>query len=144
MGNGNDNVQVMKRIVLLALVSLGASCAPSEIKPDFARFSRCDEKEVKVTAVGATDAHNELYRANGCGQSAEYICSETQRCVSPQVVVVKRHASVFRCNVESIEVAKLDAGGWQTSGCGHQLTFNCLEMRDTLARCVAETESQFH
>jgi hypothetical protein len=122
-------------VILVALTG----CTPSEVTRDYSRCSGCPQDKIEVSGVGYSNLHNEKYRASGCGQSAEYICGN-QECSSPQVVVTKRHASLFSCNVKEIHVDYLEGGSWRSAGCGHQMTFNCFETKETLSRCIAETE----
>jgi hypothetical protein len=59
-----------KRSVLLcALLALGCSTATSRLRSRFANERGCPE-----TQVGVTERGGNVYRATGCGKSAEYVC----------------------------------------------------------------------
>jgi hypothetical protein len=131
------------RILQIALAtSLLSACAPSHIATDYARYSSCPEEKVQVTKLEESRTGRPRYRASGCGNGAEYICGEAEDCVSPMIIVARRHAKQFRCGVDFVTVEYMDGGSWRASGCDHEMTYQCFETRDIVSRCIAETDDR--
>jgi len=131
----------MRRVAALAFVVLSTGCTPTGITQDFSRFSRCPEKEIEVID-GDHDSgfRGEAYKASGCGITADYVCRNLS-CESPQIIVVKRHAAMYGCNVANVHVDRIAGAAWRTSGCNQQAIFNCFEEYDVPIRCLTDAEA---
>lgn len=126
-----------------ALVVVSA-CTPSQIVKDYSQYSGCPEDKVEVTNLERAGLSSNIsrYRVSGCGNGAEYVCRDDAECSSPMITVARRHAKQFGCRIDYVTVEYLDGGSWRASGCKHEMTYHCVETKEVVTRCVAETDER--
>jgi len=136
------------KAVCLCILSLGllsACSGPAVLRKDYARFSGCSEDKIETSEIGdGRYRFTTRYSVSGCGNSADYVYRLTDNtCASAKVTVARRHAKQFECPLGKVSVEYLDGGSWQAMGCGHTMTYQCLETEEeVLVRCVAETDER--
>jgi len=121
--------------VVLVWGSASAGCTPSYIAPQYASYSGCPEEKIDVEEMDI----GEKYRASGCGNTVTFHCVNMERCVSPEIIVARRHAKQFSCSPQDAAVESLGGDGYIAIGCGQRMTYQCFPDPRHAMRCFAET-----
>lgn len=119
------------------VLSVGGCWSPHTevITTKFSRFYGCPEDKVSVQERTTSG-----YSVSGCGRTALFYCRGDHTCKSPEIELVRRHATQFGCPATTVQVRALGAGAWEAVGCNHRVAYQCGYDRDMVVRCIAESD----